>query len=90
MNKQNKISKLFLINLIIICYLEFTLKLATFHNLLSVNSIYIFLFTIMFATILTLLFKLSTPKVNKKVFKVVYIILTILFKHLLQFLLICK
>ena len=67
MNKQNIISKLFLINLIIICYLEFTLKLATFHNLLSINSIYIFLFSIMFAIILTLLFPSITFAYSNKV-----------------------
>lgn len=79
MKIQNNISKLFLINFLIISYLEFTLKLATFNNLLSINTIYILLFNIMVSSVLTIIFKLSNEKNNKLVFKIVYIILTILY-----------
>ena len=69
-----KNKKIFIINYLIIIFLELILKLFTFKNIFMLDTIYIFLYSIPISSLLTLIIH------NKKIYIISLIVITILYE----------
>lgn len=74
-----KFNKLILINLSLILFYEVLFKIVVFHDLVSINTIYLLPFSFLFAVIITILTRLFNEKVNQILFHVIWAIVCILF-----------